>query len=534
MLEVSEEPKTQSFDLQKYVDVARRRHIYFLIPLLLGWLAVWSLGWILPSTYKSSTLILVEPPSVPTDYVKPNVGGDFQDRMQSITQQILSRTRLLLIIDQLDLYNDSRKRMTPDEKVNRMRKDIDIALVRDSQDNQITAFTISYVSRNPHTAQLVTGELSNLFIDANLEVRQKESEGTTNFLESQLDQARVSLGDQEEKIREFKGEHIGELPSQQPANLQILSGLQLQLGNEQEALGTAQQQRVYLQSLISQYHTLQGTGKSPDGTPARLPAIDQELDKLRAQLADLSSHYTDQYPDIRNLKVQIARMEKVRSDLIVELRNRANASSQAGANAHELVDPTQNPALLQLQGQLHANQIEIANRERTITDLKNKIGDYQGRLNQEPIREQQMADLTRGYDQSKANYDDLLKKKNESQMATSMEQLQQGERFKVLDPPSLPLKPNFPNRMKFCAMGVAVGIIFGLIVAGGLELMDDRLYSEKEIKNLLPTTVISEIPEISGAGVERNNKARMLMGWGLAGFIFVVILAGSAFNYLHS
>ena len=121
--------------------------------------------------------------------------------------------------------------------------------------------------------------------------------------------------------------------------------------------------------------------------------------------------------------------------------------------------------MLQLQGQLQANQVEIANREQAIAALKAKVGEYQARLNDEPVREQQLADLTRGYDQSKANYDDLLKKENESKMATSMEQMQKGERFRMLDPPSLPLKPDFPDRLKFC--GIRVGLRSGVGRCGG-------------------------------------------------------------------
>ena len=350
--------------------------------------------------------------------------------------------------------------------------------------NAITAFNIYYSARDPHVAQQVTGELTNLFINENLEVRQQQSEDTTRFLESQLETARQSLAEQDAKIREFKGEHEGELPTQQASNLQILAGLQSQLENEQRALNTAQQQRVYLQTLINQYRTLQGTSRTADGAPTGLPAIDQQLDRLKSQLAELSAHYTDRYPDVQNLKSEIAKTEKMRDELIADLRNKANSSQPEGVTvAHDVTDPAQNSGMLQLQGQLQANRAEITNREQAIADLKVRINDYQARLNDEPTREQQLADLTRGYDQSKANYDDLLKKKNESAMATSMEQMQKGERFRMLDPPSLPLKPDFPNRLKFCGIGLGVGLALGLVVAGGFEFMDDRLHSEKQIKS---------------------------------------------------
>jgi len=220
----------------------------FLIPLFLGWAVVWGASWVLPPRYESSTLILVEQPTMPKDYVTPNVNDDLQERMQSITQQILSRTRLLHIIDQFNLYAAPRSQPSPDQKVERMRKDIDIELVRDAR-NQITAFNVSYTSRDPRMAQQVTSELTNLFISENLEVRQQQSEDTTTFLESQLETARKSLSDQEAQIREFKGQHVGEMPGQLASNLQILSGLQSQLQNEQDSLNAARQQHVYLQTL---------------------------------------------------------------------------------------------------------------------------------------------------------------------------------------------------------------------------------------------------------------------------------------------
>src|ERR1700756_3195628 len=156
-----EEQRGESLDLQHYLGLVRRRHFHFLIPLFVGWAAVWSASWVLPPRYQSSTLILVEQPTMPKDYVTPNINDDLQERMQSITQQILSRTNLLHIIDHFNLYASEHVQRSPDNKVERMRKDIDIELVRDAR-NQITAFNVSYSSRYPRLAQQVTGELTEL------------------------------------------------------------------------------------------------------------------------------------------------------------------------------------------------------------------------------------------------------------------------------------------------------------------------------------------------------------------------------------
>lgn len=534
MVDDLEEQKTESLDLQKYLGIVRRRHLYFLIPFFFGWLLVWSASWVLPPRYQSSTLILVEQATMPKDYVTPNINDDTQERLQSITQQILSRTRLLKIIDQFNLYDIQHGTRSPDDKLVRMRKDIDIQLVHDAQ-GQISAFNISYIARDPHLAQQVTSEVTNLFINENLEVRQHQSEDTTKFLETQLESARNVLSDQEEKIRQFKALHVGEMPGQLASNLQILSGTQSQLQNEEEALNAARQQRVYLQTLVDQYSS-QGSA-SPDGPTMGLPAIDQELEKLKGQLADLSSHYTERHPDVRKLKEQIAKTERMRSQLLASLKEKAanptHSADDAEAAAAQAPDSAQGAMLLQLRGQLRSNQVEIANREHSIAALKAKIEEYQGRLNQEPIREQQLADLTRGYDQSKATYDDLLKKKNDSAMATSMELLQQGERFRIMDPPSLPQKPEFPNRLKFCAIGIGIGLALGVLVAGAFEMMDGRLHSEKEIRSLLPVDVIVEIPAMVNRSDTEQSRRKLLVGWVTAILVFGAILVGSAVSYLR-
>ncbi len=304
---------------------------------------------------------------------------------------------------------------------------------------------------------------------------------------------------------------------------------------EEDALNAAKQQRVYLETLVNQYRSLQGTSKTVGSAPVGLPAINEELEKLRAQLADLSSHYTDRHPDVRKLKQQIAETETTRDRIIADLETKNSASADPNAapaaDVPEMRDPSS--PMSQLQGQLQSNRVEIASRERAVADLKAKVIEYQARLNQEPVREQQLADLTRGYEQSKANYDDLLKKKNESAMATSMELLQQGERFRVIDPPSLPVKPEFPNRMKFCGIGLAVGLAVGVLVVGAFEVMDDRIYDEKQLQELLPMAVISEIPTIAAPSDEFRQRRRLWLGWGTAAFVSGTMLVGSAISYLR-
>ena len=456
MAEMIEEQNSERPDIERYLDILRRRHMHLLIPFFLTWLVVWGSSWVLQPLYKSSTQILVEQPTMPADYVSPNVTDNVQARMQSITTQILSRTRLLLIINKLHLYTDPASSAAEDKRVQNLQKDISIDLVKDSRNNEITAFKISYSAPDPRVAQQVTTEIKDLFINENLKVRQQESEGTTKFIEDQLEAARVQLSEQEAKVKAFEGGHEGVLPSQQTSNLTILGGLQTQLQNEQDSLNQSKQQRVYLQALIDENRAARG-GVRADGTPTGLAEIDQQLERLRAQLMDLSSRYTDQYPDILKLKEQIAKTEKLRDDLAASPKK----STVSSSGTREVDGLGGTSPLAQLQGQLKANQAEIANREQRIAELQQRINEYQTRLNEAPSTEQQLDEVTRGYEQSKVIYDDLLKKKNSSEMATSMEQMQQGEHFTVLDPPSLPVKADFPNRLKFCGIGLGLGLVVG-------------------------------------------------------------------------
>ena len=534
--EFNEQEESRPFDIERVYDLVRRRHMQFLLPLLFGWFLVWAASWILPVRYKSTTTILVQQPSVPKSYVDPNINDDLQARLASLTQQILSRTRLLLIANRLHLYEDPQRTLTPDQIVGAMRADIGVDLVRDPDTGVISGFTVSYWGSSPEIAQRVTSELTGLFIHENQATLQQESENTTQFLQQQLADARANLSEQEAKVRAFQAAHEGELPSQEASNLQILSGLQAQLQNEEDALNTAQQQRVYFQSLIEQYQTLHLPAQGPGGAPTGLAAIDAQLAKMKSQLADLRVRYTEQYPAVQNLEAEIATATRQRKQLAAELeaRERTARLHPGETSSVAAADSTTSTALLQIESQLQATETDIANRQHDIATMEGRINAYQARLNAEPGSEEQLADLTRGYEQSQANYNDLLKKESDSAMATSMEQMQQGERFSVLDPPSLPVKPDSPDRIKMCAAGLACGLLLGIVVAGGLEFLDDRLHSEKDIEKLLPLAVIGDIPEIRTAAEEKHLRRKVLIGWATAALVMLTIAAGSGVNYLYA
>jgi succinoglycan biosynthesis transport protein ExoP len=528
-----EEELQESNELPDFTEIkgmVRRRRWQFLVPFFCGWALVWGASWLIPSTYRSGTLILVEQPSVPEKYVVSNIDSDIQHQLDSITQQILSRTRLIRIIDSLGLYAQERKHASPDDLVGKMSKDIDIELVR-GDDRKLSAFNIYYADRDPKMAQAATAELANLFITENLVQRQERSENTTKFLEDQLDQARAKLAAQEAKLRVFKDQHLGELPTQTQSNLQILIGLQNQVQANEDSLNRAQQQNTYLESLVNQYRAMGSGSKPAEGGPVGLAEIDKELDQLKAQLTDLTSHYTDKHPDVRKTREQIARTEQMRERIVADMNNRSNTPSPAPTAAKPL-DPKSAPTL-ELESQLKANRLEIANREAEIKDEQSKINQYQARLNMAPVMEQQYADITRDYEQSKTDYESLLAKKNQSAMSTDLEKTQQGQHFRMLDPPNLPVRPYKPNRLMLCGAGLAVGLVLGGGFAFGQEKLSGKIYSEREIKRLVPFDVIAEIPPIESLQEQSSHRRGAWVAGAAAVVIVGFILLGSAVTYLY-
>ena len=521
---------TELPDFAEIKGIVRRRRWQLLVPFFCGWALVWGVSWLIPSTYRSGTLILVEQPSVPEKYVVSNIDSDIQQQLDSITQQILSRTRLLRIIDSLGLYAKDHKHKNPDDLVETMRKDIEIELSH-GDDKKLSAFNIYYVNRDPKMAQAATADLAHLFITENLEQRQKRSENTTSFLEDQLDQARAKLTAQEAKLRVFKDQHLGELPTQTQSNLQILTGLQNQVQANQDSLNRAKQQNTYLESLINQYRAVDHGSKPGTGGPVGLAEIDKELDQLKAQLADLTSHYTDKHPDVRKTREQIARTEKMREQIVADMNSRTNSPTPQ-PTAPTALDPKSAP-LLELESQLKANRLEIANREAEIKDEQSKVNQYQARLNMAPVMEQQFADITRDYDQSKTDYESLLAKKNQSEMSTDLEKTQQGEHFRMLDPPNRPVKPYKPNRLLLCGAGLAVGLVFGGAFAFSQEKLGGKIYSEREIKKLVPFDVIGEIPAIESLEEQWSNRRGAWIAAAAAVAIMGFILLGSAVTYLY-
>ena len=515
---------------EEYWSIAVRRRWWILLPLFCAWVTIWGVSWFLPATYQSESLILVEQQKVPDQYVVPNVTSNLQERLQSLTEQILSRTRLQDTINRLHLYGGMAN---SSDAVEQMRSDIKIELVSaPDHPGEYTAFKMRYSARSPEQAQRVNSELTSLFIAENVNTQRQLSENTTDFLESQLADARANMAEQEAKVAVFKARHLGDLPSQLESNVQILAGLQSQLQSQQQTLDAARQQKLYLESLLQQYQS-GGVGLGGESTLTPAQTLEKELGDLGVRLRDLQSRYTEEHPDIISLKAQIAKLERQKAQ--IETAMAANQKDRKATNTLDsagMDSPHGSPTMMQVQSQLKANQLEIANIQQHQKQLDSQISRYQAHLNLTPETEQELTAVSRGYEESKSNYDSLLQKKMQSQLATSLEHRQQGEQFRVVDPPSLPTKPSAPNHLRFSFAGLLVGISLGLGLTILLEVTNVRFRKEKDLEGIVPVGVLVGIPHLSTPG---EADARVLEWWkelGAATGLMILMVIGNLYAYI--
>jgi polysaccharide chain length determinant protein (PEP-CTERM system associated) len=485
-------------------------------------------------------LVLVEQQKVPEQYVVPNVTVNLQDRLQAMTEQILSRTRLQSTINRFHLY-ETRKRWAitqAGDPVEQMRTDIKIELVAaPGRPEQLTAFRIRYSAGTPQLAQQVNSELTSLFIDENLKSQEQLSESTNSFLESQLADARSKLEEQEAKVRTFKASHFGNLPSQVETNVQILTGLQSQLQNTQRAVDGANQQKLYLESMQQEYQAIQATLGNGTLAATSPDALNDDLLNLRHKLQEARLRYTEDYPDVVQLKDKVSKMEKLKQDIDSEISaNEQPAKSTGDVNpgAGLQVQHGSTSPMMQIQSQLKANGLEIQNYQQREKKIESDITAYQARLNLTPETEQELADISRGYEESKSNYNSLLQKQNQSQLATSLEQRQQGEQFRILDPPSLPTRPSAPNHLLISIAGLLFGFAVGAALTAFLEMTNVRVRQEKDLEDAVPIRVLIGIPHLDTPGENRFRVLFRRIELVAVMLMAILILVGNLYAFYKS
>jgi succinoglycan biosynthesis transport protein ExoP len=495
----------------EYWAIVLRRKWWILGPLFFGWLIVFASAWFLPARYVSESTVLVEPPKVPSKLVEPNVQVDLADRVQSMSTQVLSRTRLLGLITRFHLYPGYA--FSPDDQVEKMRDDVKMDLIQGestiSGKAELLAFRISYKAPNAQAAQKVTIALTSFFVDENVRASQEQSEATTLFLDSQARDVGQQMADQTAKLRAFKAEHDGTLPEQLDSNIHILNGVQQQLQAAEQQRERALQQQTYLNAMQNQMQSMSDSAIVPNN-------IDKELEQAQTGLAAMQARYTDDYPDVKKLKETIAALEKLKKDMAAQAREDV-ASDNATTSQIQAGMP-----ILQLKTQMKINRAELEQANQQLQRLQQAAQVYQARLNATPTVQAEMEDLMRDHDNMQKAYSDLLAKKQESALATSLEMRQEGAQFRIIDPPSLPDKPQFPDRFKFSLAAIGAGIALAILFGFGAEFMDDRIRGEQALSAATTLPILAEIPPLPTA---KELRWARLTPWMAVAFLLVILVA---------
>jgi succinoglycan biosynthesis transport protein ExoP len=412
--------------------------------------------------YRSSLLILVEQEKMPDSFVAQVATESTRQRLMTLKQEVLSRTRLERVIKELDPYPQAMAAEPLSQVVERMRRAI-VVLVKGTD-----AFSIEYVHSDPEKAMQVANRLASLFIEEVTHSRQAQVEGASQFIETQLQEARRNLEAHEEAVRRYKQQHVGRLPEQLPTNLSTLERLQLAHQGMSESLRAAQDRLTLLQT----------APRTPAGTLAPYDR-EGELQALREQREALRDRYTAEHPDMVALQARIARLEK------------------AGSGP---ADPDPVPG--RPASPVTAAQLEVVALKARRDDLERRMAEVQQQVEQAPRIEQGLATLTRDYNKLNENYLALLNKKLEAQMAEKLEKRWKGEQFKILDPAPLPERPVYPERAQFLLVGAVVGLLLGVGSAVGVELLDHSVKSAAELRSVLPYPLLATVGHIAPAAAQ--------------------------------
>lgn len=492
--------KQYSFDT--LMHIAWRRKWRIILPAIL--IAAGGAYWVqqLPNLYKSDTLILVVPQRVPESYVKSTVTSRIEDRLQTISQQILSRTRLEQIVQDFNLYQEQRRRQElMEDIVSRMRTD-DIAIDVVKGDS----FRISFSSNEPRTAMRVTERLASLFIDESLRDREVLAEGTNQFLAAQLDEARRNLVLNEKKLEEYQSQHNGELPSQMGANLQGLHNAEMAIQTLGESLNRDREQRLLLERKVSDLVEEPSPEAAKPAAPAPSEAAQGAIDELKTSeqaLLALEMKLKADHPDVKRLRRTVAELKKRVEVEALQGEMTAKAPARPVAVA---IDPARRKRLIDARAELENLDRTIAAKRSDESRLRGVMASYQQRIEASPIREAELASLTRDYETLQQSYRGLLSKKEESQISANLERRQIGEQFKILDPARMPEKPASPDRPRLYLVAVLAGLAVGVLLAAAAEYFDRTLKSEGDVRAALNLPVLATVPNMRGARAWRFSR----------------------------
>jgi polysaccharide chain length determinant protein (PEP-CTERM system associated) len=442
----------------------------------------------LPKQYTSQTLVLVARPAVPEEYVKPVVTEDLGQRLASMKEQILSRTRLELVINKFSLYAAERSKLHLEDLVDRLRTAIVITpldAMPGTMGPNLPGFSVKVTFGNPQLAQQICTDITSMFMEQNARSLEQQASRTTSFIIQQLEEAKGKLDAQDAKLAQFKRQHIGLLPEEDQRNLSFLGSLNSELDATTQGLTRTQQDKSLNETLLTQQEAswkASQKGQNPE-------TLEEQLRARQEQLTLLESRYTEEHPDVLKLRTEIAELKKK-----IEQMPTIDDSTAKSRKA------TEPPQLQQLRARIRQDELNYAELQKRQAKVQDQIRVVESHIEASPMVELQLKEMTRNYQSALDFYNELLKKRDNSEMASNLIHLQEGEQFRVLDSPSLPTSPSFPIMLNFAGGGFGGGMVLGLGILYLLMATDKTLRTEREVEMFLKLPVLASLPILEPLG----------------------------------
>jgi polysaccharide biosynthesis transport protein len=559
-------------EISYYLDIIRRRKFHFLIPMVLTFSVALAVALTLPSIYSSQATVLIEAQNIPEELVRTTVTGFVEERLQTLSQIVLSRQNLLDLINRFNPYPELKEKATTEEIVSRMRSDIKMQPVHAEvggpggrPSTATIAFTVTYEGVNPQVTAQITNALVSLYLEQNLRVREEKALTTVLFFQQQLDDFRAQVEASEELIARFKEENLHSLPELMQLNQQTLERVKNEINARRQDIQTLTDRKIYLQGQLATIEPVRSV-TLPGGR--RSMTIEDELTMLRNDYLAQRSVKSDTHPDVIRLQRQIEVLEKEtssRQDLreqqavledkktrLVSLKQRYSdnhpdviiltreievlegevaklaAAGSSGSSFRDQVMPD-NPSYINLQTQIASTDFEIQSVRAKLVDLERTLREYERRIERGPAVEQRLNALQRDYATAQARYHDTMSKLQAARESMELEEGQMAEKLTVIEPPQVPESPAKPNRKAIMLLGFVLASGFGVGTAAMSEFLDQSVRGPGTLASVSKRPVLGVIPRLRTS----RDKLRFWLTRILAMLIFLALVAGALY-YIHN
>lgn len=536
-------PLRPDMEPAEFLDILRRRKWLTAFSVLIIMFLALVYCVMVPDLYKSETKILIIPPAVAEGMVRSTVTISAGERLMAIEQDVTGRARLRSVVNSIGIDRLGFEGMTEDQMLDNMRGRIELDIVKNPDrraERNVNTFYISFLHEDPKVSQDVTSSLGALFIGENIKLRESVTNETSLFLEAQLEETRVRLEQQEAKLKEYKMRFSGELPQQEGANLSRLQRMQDQIKNNTDAIARLNDRKSLLESQAGVIaKNIQSDFSGEPSADLMVPvSLIAELAARKKRLEEANRKFTERHPAVVQARWEVEQAEAA----IAEVRKEA----KAGGGTH-VVSPSDlkqlNPEMAEVQRlrqQIQQIDLEINAKTRENASANRMIDQIQYKVDRLPQREQEMIALTRDYEKIKKTYDELLDKKLKAGISKKLEDDQKSERFQVVEPAGLPIRPDQPDRMQVLLLGLLSSMVIGVGGSFLLEMLNPTLRGAKEFRHYFDVPILATLPVIQDDQYKRRVAYRSLavkcglLSMGGAYAIFLVIYGGKVVSMMKN